>query len=160
MAHNDHAPALGAVSGIATLNGSTEVVQSPASKLIPRWLKFTVAESAFTAAATTEDVELFILAAGGVIHGVKIKHSASFTGGTLSAFTLSVGITGTLAKYASAFDVFQAAAGTTFQLTNTIGSEDHGATTSIRLAAVSVGDNVVAATAGSVDVWVLVSEAV
>ena len=150
----------GAASTLATLNASSKVVEDPASKLIPRWLKFTVAETAFTAAATTEDIELFALAAGGVIHGVKVKHSASFTGGGLTAFTVSVGISGELAKYASAFDVFQAAANTTFQLSNSFGSENHGATTSIRIAAASTTANVADATAGSVDVWVLVSEVV
>ena len=143
MAHNDHAPALGAASGIATLNGGSLVVQNPASAtatpgaaVIPitdgsgqlaagfggaastlatldgggavvedpptkaaKWVLFTVAESAIRAAATTEDIELFSLPARGVIHKVVLKHTASFTGGGLTAFTLSVGIVGTLVLF-------------------------------------------------------------
>ncbi len=157
MPHNDHAPALGAAGGIATLDGASEVAQSPASRALPRWEKITVDESAFTAAATSEDIELFVLPAGGVIHAVKIKHSTAFSGGSVASFTVSVGITGNLTKYATAFDVFQATSGTAFQLSTVVGSENHGATTSIRIEATSTGDDVVAATAGSVDVWVLTS---
>lgn len=127
---------------------------------VPRWRQYTVAESAFTAAAASEDIELFSLPAGGIIQAVKIKHSTAFSGGTLSAFTVSVGITGTLDKYASAFDVFQAVADTTMQLSNSFGTEDHGSATSIRINAAATGDTVNNATAGSVDVWVLWSVAV
>ncbi len=125
----------------------------------PSWRQITVAETAFTAAATSEAITLFTLGAGEVIHAVKIKHSASFTGGTLSAFTVEVGISGSSTKYASAFDVFQAAADTTFQLTDVVDSEDHGSGTTIEITARSVGDDVGDATAGSLDVWVLVSKA-
>ena len=118
-----------------------------------------MAETAFTAAATSESIMLFTLEAGGVIHAVKIKHSTAFTGGTLTAFTVEVGISGSTTKYASAFDVFQAITATTFQITEVVDSEDHGAGTTIQITARSVGDNVVSATAGSVDVWVLVSKA-
>ena len=86
---------------------------------IPAWFRVRKAYSDFTAAATTESIELYSLPAGAVIHAVIQKHSASFTGGSISAYTTSVGITGTLAKYAAAFNVFQAAAATTFQLTCT-----------------------------------------
>lgn len=125
----------------------------------PRWRKFTVSEGDFTAAATSEDIELFSLAAGGIIHAVKIKHSASFTGGGAGSVTLSVGISGNTTKYASAFDVFQAAGATTLQLSDSLNTENHGSATSIRVEAVSdvnVGD----LTAGSAEIWVLVSEAV
>ena len=135
------------------------MVEDPASKLIPRWVKITVDETAFTAGAFTEDVEVYSLPAGGVIHGVKLKHSTAFSG-TVASFTVSIGISGDLAKYATAFDVFQAVADTTFQLTNTFGSEDHGSPTSIRIAATSTVGNVVDPNAGSVDVWLLVSEVV
>lgn len=125
----------------------------------PRWRRFTVSESDFTAAATSEAITLFTLGAGEVIHAVKIKHSAAFTGGTLSAFTLEVGISGNSTKYASAFDVFQAAADTAFQVSSVVDSENHGSGTAIEITATSTGDNVVSATAGAAEVWVLVSEA-
>jgi hypothetical protein len=124
------------------------------------WQRFTVAESAFTAAATSESITLFTLGAGEVIHAVKIKHSTAFSGGTLTAFTVEVGISGDTTKYASAFDVFQAVADTTFQLSDGLFSENHGSTTTVQITARSTGDDVADATAGSVDVWVLTSDAV
>lgn len=124
----------------------------------PIWQKYTVAESAFTAASTTEDIELFSLPAAAVIHSVRIKHSASFTGNSISAFTLSVGIVGVLAKYSAAFNVFQAPGATVSLETATIGAESQSGATSIRLAAIATNDDVLDATAGSVDVWVQVSQ--
>ena len=126
---------------------------------VMQWKKFTVAETAFTAAATSESITLFTLAAGELIHAVKIKHSVAFSGGALSAWTVEVGISGDSAKYAAAFDTFQAVAATTFQATSVLGSEDHGSGTIIEITARSAGDDVLDATAGSVDVWVLISKA-
>ena len=141
-------------------NGSAWTAFSSATSSIPQWTKYTVVYTDLSTAATTNNITLFTLPAAGIIHGVKIKHSTSFTGGSISAYTVSVGITGNLTKYASAFDVFQAAASNTFQLTNVLNSEDHASTTAIKIAATSTGANLNAATAGSVDVWVLASQAV
>lgn len=112
----------------------------------------------FAAAALTYDIELFTLPAGGVIHGVMIKHSEAFAGGSISAYTLSVGIVGSLTKYAGAFDVFQAIGETVFQLASTVGAESFAeAGVSIRAAATSVGDNLDQASAGEVDIYALYS---
>lgn len=123
-----------------------------------QWLKFSITEANFTAAATSEHIELFSLPAGGIIHAVKIKHSTAFSGGGAASVTLSVGIATDTTKYASAFDVFQATGNTTFQLSDSFNSENHGAATSIRVEAVS-DVNVGNLTAGAADIWVLVSEA-
>jgi hypothetical protein len=122
---------------------------------IPVWVKYTVTAAQLSAAATTSSITLLSLPAGGVIHGVKIKHSAAFTGGLLSAYTVSVGILGNLAKYASAYNVFQAAAVDNWQITEVLGGEDQASAVNILVTAVSVGANVSAAAAGSVDIWVL-----
>lgn len=127
---------------------------------VPTWIKYTKTFAQLAAAATTNDIELLSLAAGGIIHAVKIKHSASFTGGAIAAYTLSVGISGTLNKYAADFDVFQATGATVQQLSTTVGTENHTTAVSIRLAATSTGDNLDQAGAGSVDVWILQSKAV
>jgi len=124
----------------------------------PIWLKMTKAHTDLQAAALTNDIEILSLPAGAVIHAVRIKQSTAFAGTLISAYTLSVGIVGTLNKYASAFDVFQAVADTTFQVSSTVGSENYGAATSIRLAATSVGANLDQSTAGAVDVWILTSQ--
>jgi hypothetical protein len=122
---------------------------------LPVWKKYTVSESAFTAASSTENIELFQLPAKATIHNVIIKHTTSFTGGTLTAFTLSVGVSGNLTKYASAYDVFQATGASNHQSTSAFDMENYSSATSIRLAATSSGDNVNNATAGTVEVYVL-----
>lgn len=143
--------------GIKAVDAYTDPTKADAH---PKWFKFTKTFTDLAFAGTSNDIELFSLPAGAVIHAVKQKHSAAFTGGAIATYTTSVGIVGTLAKYAAAFNVFQAPGNTVFQVTGTIGSENHGAVTSIRIAAVSSGANLNAATAGSVDVWVQISKAV
>lgn len=149
------------LNSVETVANPAPLVEDALEKLDAAawWTKYTVTYSDLSAASTTNDVELFSLPAGGVIHGVKIKHSTAFSGGAISAFTVSVGITGTLAKYASAFDVFQAVSNTAQQVSSTVGTENHGASTSIKIAATSTGANIDQATAGSVDVWVMWSVA-
>jgi hypothetical protein len=132
----------------------------PASTSLPKWVKVTMGFADFSAAALTSSPEVYSLPAGGVIHAVKIKHSAAFTGGTIATYTISVGIVGTVAKYSAAFNVFQAPGNTVQQLTSTVGTENHGAVTSIKATAVSTVGNLDAATTGSVDIWLLVSGAV
>jgi hypothetical protein len=123
----------------------------------PSWREYTVSHTALQTAAMANDIELFSLPAAGIIHAVKTKHSVQFAGTGITDYKLSVGIVGTLAKYSAAWDVDTAVAGTNFQLSSTVGSEDHGAATSIRLAATTTGANLDQSTAGTVTVWVLVS---
>jgi hypothetical protein len=122
---------------------------------LPIWHKYTISESAFTAASSTENIELFQLPAKASIHNIIIKHTTSFTGGSVTSFTLSVGVSGNLTKYASAYDVFQATGASNHQASNTFDMENYGAATSIRLTAVSAGGNVADVTAGTVEVYVL-----
>jgi hypothetical protein len=143
--------------GIKAVDAYTDVTKADAH---PKWFKYTVTHTALQAAATSNDIELLSLPAGGVIHAVKTKHSVAFSGGAIATYTVSVGIAGTLAKYSSAFNVFQAIGNTVFQMSSTLGSENHGAVTSIRVAAVSSGANLNASAAGSVDIWVLISKPV
>lgn len=128
---------------------------------VPQWVKVgsAIAHTAFQTAATTNSITLFTLVPAGVIQAVKIKHSTAFAGAAITAYTLSVGIGGTVAKYASAFDVFQAVSNTAFQLSAVTGSENHGAATPITITATSTGANLSASTAGVVDVWALLSVA-
>lgn len=121
------------------------------------WEKYTVSATDFTAAATSEDIELFSLPAKGVIHEVIIKHTTAFSGGGAASYSVSVGVAGNPAKYASAFDVFQAAADTTFQASFSFNMENFGATTSVRIRAVS-DVNVDDVNTGSVDVYVRTSQ--
>ena len=124
----------------------------------PQWQTYTVPYGSFTAAGLTESITLFTLAAGQMIHNVVISHTASFTGGSISAYTVSVGIIGTLAKYANAFNVFQAPATTLGQVSSNPGMEDTANPVSIKITATSVGGNLNTAAAGSVTIKVLVSQ--
>lgn len=124
---------------------------------IPAWFRVRIDSTDFTDADTAQDIEVYELPTAGVIHAVAICPVTSFTGGSISAYTLSVGITGTLNKYAAAFDVFQAPGNTVFQISSTTGAENIGTTTSIRVAATSTGDDLANATTGAADVYLLMS---
>lgn len=116
--------------------------------------KFTATHTQLQAAGLANNITLFTLPAGAILEDVKIKHSTAFAGAGITAYTVSVGITGNLAKYASAFDVLQAVAATTMQVSSGTFTESHTATTAVKIAAESLGGNLDASTAGSVDVWV------
>lgn len=123
----------------------------------PAWTKYTITYAQLSTAGLTNNIELFQLAAKEMIHSVVVKASAAFTGGLIATYTVSVGPAGNLVKYAVAFNVFQAP-GNTLSSTNILpGVEDFSSATSVRIAAISTVGNLNAATAGSVDVWVLKS---
>lgn len=124
---------------------------------MPAWFRVRVDSTDFTDADTAQDIEVYELPTAGVIHNVAIVPVTSFTGGSISAYTLSVGINGNLTKYAAAFDVFQATGNTVFQLSTTQGMENAGAATSIRVSAVSTGDDLANATTGAADIYLLMS---
>lgn len=124
---------------------------------LPAWFRVRIDSTAFKAVATTENIALFSLPASGLVHAVAIVPRVAFSGGGVTAYTLSVGITGTLAKYAAAFNVFQAPGATVFQLTTTQGMESVTALTSLRVAATSTTANLSAVTVGSCDVYLLMS---
>lgn len=121
--------------------------------------KYTVTHTSLQAAALTNDIELFSLAAREYVESICIKHSTAFSGGSISAYTISVGLTGNLDYYQSAFDVFQATGNTVFAKTlHGLDPQNFGSATSIRIAATSVGANLSASTAGSVTVYVKVGK--
>lgn len=109
----------------------------------------------FSAAALTKDVTVLTLEAGEKIRAVTIKHSTAFTGGAIATYTISVGIGGSVTKYAGAFNVFQAPGATVFQDANTAGIENMGTTaTPIVAHAISTVANLSAATGGVVDIFI------
>lgn len=132
--------------------------QPQATLAVPMWRKYTVSYTDLQTAATTNNGTLFSLGAGEAIHATKTKHNTAFVGASITALTISVGIAGTLAKYAAAYDVVPAVSATAYQLSTTVGSESHTAATAIKWAAVATGANLSVLTAGSVDIWVLVSK--
>lgn len=123
------------------------------------WTKFTKAAADFSDAAP--DITLFSLPAKTVVQAVIIKHSVPFTGVGVTSYTLQAGIAGNFNKYASAFDVFQAAGDAVKQLSQSMDIESFTGPTNIKLKAVgnAAGAIDAAATAalGVVDVWVQTS---
>jgi hypothetical protein len=131
------------------------------ANVAPQWYKATKTYADFSTAATTNSLTILPLVAGGTIHNVRIKQSTSFSGGSISAYTVGVGIVGDTGRYGAAFDVFQAVGNSTQQLSqaNSLSSPSGGSTVNIAATATSTGANLSAATAGSVDIWLLVSYA-
>lgn len=157
----------GNVAGWRNPDGTLSLIPSLASNIdltvisdTPKWYKVGAAVSytTFQTAATGKNNTLFSLPAGSIIHAVKLKHSTAFAGALISAMTLSVGISGTVDKYASAFDVLQAVSGTAFELSQSMGTESHTADTDITITAASTGANLSALSAGAVDVWAFISK--
>lgn len=109
--------------------------------------------TSFSAAALSNSIPLFLLPASVLCSAIKIKHQTSFTGGSISAYTVSVGDVSTPTLYASAFNVFQAAGPTIYQLSNELTGESTTAAVQIYATATAVGANLSAATAGVLNIW-------
>jgi hypothetical protein len=132
---------------------------APVLDLTPRWIEFGVLSYAdFAAGAASNTIPLFNLAPHAIIHGIKIKHTASFTGGSITAYTISVGDINTVDLFASAYDVYQAPASTVYQLSSNFYAEDNTNQTQIYATATSTGDNLSSATAGAVNFYALLAK--
>jgi hypothetical protein len=116
----------------------------------PTFTRYALGYGDLTTAGTTQQITLDTLPANSVVVGVRIQHTASFAGGTINAMTVSVdSAAGGVAFFASAFNVFQAAAVTTLQCTNEFKAATSAADTLACTFTSGVG-NVNAATAGAV----------
>lgn len=118
------------------------------------WKKYTFTHTQFQTAALTNTLECFSLAAYETLDTVLIKHNTAFAGTGITAYTIQVGITGTLDKYGGPFDVFQAIGDTVKEINTVTDIESFSGSTSIKITAISSGANLDQSTAGSVDVWV------
>lgn len=123
----------------------------------PSWIKITKAYTDFSAAALTNDISIYTLPIKGYIHDVKVIPATAFSGGLIAAYTISVGIASSLAKYAVAVNTFTGNTSTNLVHAPIAGLESTSGTTDIRAAAISVTGLLNAATAGSVNIYLLVS---
>lgn len=123
----------------------------------PQWIKITKSYSDFSTAGLTNDISIYTLPIKGYIHDVKIVPTTAFSGGLISAYTVSVGTSGSLAKYAIAANTFTG--NTTLAAVHApiAGLESTSGTTDIRAQAVAITGLLNTATAGSVDIYLLVS---
>ncbi len=121
-------------------------------------LRFSITHADLTDADTSQSIALFTLGPNDAIAGVRIKHSAAFTGGSVSACTVSVdGAVDGVGAYATAFNIFQAAANTTLQWSQCLKNGTAASTGQVVSATfTSTGDNLVNLTAGAVDIDIYV----
>lgn len=129
-----------------------------ASGSLPTWSKYTVGHADLTDADTSEDEALVTITQYEKIHAICIKHSTAFSGGSISALTVSIGTAASPTYYTSAFDIFQAVGDAVYLDVNVFGSITMAAAGHALIAQFnSTGDNVVNATAGSVDIYIQTS---
>jgi hypothetical protein len=123
---------------------------------VPKWIKITKTYSDFAAASVTNSPTIYTLPAKGVIHATQLIVTTTFSGGAIATYTLSIGIAGTAAKYNPATNMFT---GATLPSISTIsGIESSSGSTSITCTAISTIGLLNAATQGSVDIYLLVSQ--
>lgn len=115
-----------------------------------KWTRYRKSYSDLSTAATTNNIRLCVLPPMTTVESVLINANTAFTGGAISAYTISVGTSADNAKYIQSYDAFSAAAG----IASTVPSIESSGWSELRLYATSTGANLSAATAGSVDVWV------
>lgn len=109
----------------------------------------------FSAAATTSTVTVRTLAANRTLFSILVKHNTAFAGGSVSAVTLNIGITGDDDKFITSFDVYQAVGAAAQDSTLTVYYP--GVATAITVTATSTGGDLNTLTAGSVDLFFLES---
>jgi hypothetical protein len=116
----------------------------------------TVTFAQLAAAALVNDIEVYSLPARAVITGIMVKPSIAFGGGALTDYAVSVGLVGNLEFYMPLYSVI-AVGDQVFSQVTIDDMQNYGAATSIRLAAYATGASLNAATAGSLDVWGVLS---
>lgn len=121
----------------------------------PVWQKFSISHTLFTATMNQNIGPGPALPARSVVLATKIKHSAAFVGGSLATVTISIGDTGSIAKYHDPFDILQAPGDTVMSVEAKAGVESETSATGILANFISTGDNLNAATQGDVDFWIL-----
>jgi len=133
-------------------------LDTPAVNATNYWIEIMVPHTDLQAPSLTNDIEIFSLPAGGIILGASIKPSTQFAGPGILTYTGSIGIAGTLNKYALAFPLETAVSDTNFQLTQNFYMENWGTVTSVRLAAISTGANLDQSTGGEVCINLLIGQ--
>lgn len=129
----------------------------PARAIGGQWVVKVVPYSKFDAGATTDTFTLYTTHGFESIQCVIMRRDVDFSGGAISAYTISVGKSGSVTKYQSATNVFTGATTGDTNSTVTTGPGAEADGTAIIATATSTTANVSAATAGQVTFWILVS---
>lgn len=150
------------LNGVCFGDGSclTSAGGSSSSGNSPSWTKYNLTYANFSTAGTASTIVITTAAANTVVHAVKIQATTPFTGGAISAYTISVGTAaavGGSSAYATAFDVFQTTSNTTYQLSYDWDQPVSASTYTITATANSTGANLSVSTGGAVGIWILTS---
>ncbi len=124
---------------------------------VENWVTKVVTFAEFSTASTTNTYTLYTTRANESISRVVMIRDVDFAGGSISAYTVSVGKSGAVTKYQSATDVFT---GVSNGYTNAIITTGPGveiAGVAIIATATSTSANLSAATAGRLTFKILVS---
>lgn len=126
------------------------------------WVKVTKTYTDLAAANTTNQITVYTLPAKGIVHGAALKTTAAFSGGAIATYSLDLGDSTSASGYVNGYNgaLFTGAnwSGSGAKLTHgATGSNDLTATMPIYLQATSTGANLDQATAGSVEIWLLIS---
>jgi hypothetical protein len=142
---------MGRIEARALPSGGFGVI-NPAN---PVWVKYTIGFAALQAAGTTNAVAIFTLPIKGYIQRVVMNLTTPFVGTT--TLTGSIGIAGTVTKYVAVSNLMASANTTYVDGITTPLFESISATTAININAISTVQNLSALSAGSVDIWFLIS---
>lgn len=123
-----------------------------------KWVKVTFAFGSFQTGAITNSITGYVLPAKTQIEQTKIDPTVAFAGGLIATATLSIGIGGNLVKYSAAKNVFTGSSVAAASLIAAPDVESMSASTNILLTMVSTVANLSSLAAGSVDVYLKISQ--
>jgi hypothetical protein len=119
-----------------------------------KWIKINKTFSDFSAAALTNTITIYSLPAKQMIHATQIIVTTSFAGGSIVTYTISVGIGGNNSKYVPPLSVAPLGI---LAVSTSMGLESTSGSTNIQATATSTIGSLNAATQGSVDIYLLIS---
>ena len=120
-----------------------------------KWVKITKTFSDFSTASVTNAITIYSLSSKQLIHSTQIVVTTTFSGGTIATYTISIGTGGNATKYSAATNVFTGAS--LPAISTSAGLESTSGATNILATAISTIGNLSAATQGSVDIYLLIS---
>jgi hypothetical protein len=121
------------------------------------WVKITKTYADFSAAALTNEINIYSLPANKYIHDVKLIPTTSFSGGEIGTYTLSVGVDLVPQAYFLAGNVYPGNKLVSTLRTPIVGMQSTSVATDIKMTATSTVANLSSATAGVVDIYLLIS---
>ncbi len=139
---------------------NTEQIQSVVA-VTPKWVKITKTYADFATAGLTRTISIFSVDAGdkAYLHDVYIVPTTEFSGGLIAAYTISIGTSTNNTKFLLASNIFtgNTTATSLHTLQPRIVDAESNGQFDITATAISTVGNLDAATAGSVDIYLLIS---